>query len=107
MMFETGEATPEKLVDLLNLCLKGRDMMDAPEWKRYIEKSIDQPGPTTSFPRGLLFGTLIRDNEKNRIGCVVGYGDTYVLVAFDEGAVEPRITPILAEGFSRGWYSVA
>ncbi len=107
MMFETGEATPEKLVDLLNLCLKGRDMMDAPEWKRYIEQSVDQPGQAAGFPHGLLFGTLIKDNERNRIGCVVGYGDTYVLIAFNEGTVDPRIVPVGAEGFSRGWYSVA
>lgn len=82
-------------------------MMDAPEWKRYIEQSIDQPAPEASFPHGLLFGTLIRDHERNRIGCVVGYGSTYVLVAFDEGTVEPHIIPIEAESFSRGWYSVA
>lgn len=107
MMFETGEANPEKLVSLLDLCLRGRDMMDAPEWKRYIEQSVDQPIPATEFPIGLVFGSLIRDNNKGQIGCVVGFGTSYVLVAFDDGAVKPRIMPLGAEMFSHGWFSVA
>lgn len=107
MMFETGEANPDKLVALLDLCLKGRDLMDAPEWKRYIEQSVDQPTHKPDFPHGLLFGTLVRDCERNRIGCVVGFGTTYVLIAFDEGTVEPRIVPVGAEEFTRGWYAVA
>lgn len=107
MMFETGEANPDKLVALLDLCLKGRDLMDAPEWKRYIEQSVDQPTHEPDFPHGLLFGTLVRDCERNRIGCVVGFGTTYVLIAFDEGTVEPRIVPVGAEEFTRGWYAVA
>lgn len=107
MMFESGEANPDKLVALLDLCLKGRDLMDAPEWKRYIEQSVDQPTHEPNFPHGLLFGTLVRDCERNRIGCVVGFGTAYVLIAFDEGTADPRIVAVGAEEFTRGRYAVA
>ncbi len=106
MMFETGEATPEKLVSLLELCLKGRDMMDAPEWKQYIDRSVDNTDLKYHFSHGLLFGTLVRDNQKNRIGCVVGSNDTYILIAFED-APEPQIMSISPEMFEHGLFSVA
>ena len=107
MMFESGEASPEKLVSLLELCLKGRDMMEAPDWKKYIDQSVDSPSTGNDLPLGVFFGTLIRDNDRNQIGCVVGFGDGYVLVAFDEGTPKPRIQPVPSIGFERGYYSVA
>lgn len=107
MMFETNEANPEKLVELLDLCLRGRDLMDAPEWKQFIDQSVNHPAQETNYPLGLQFGTLIRDHLNDQIGCVVASGDTYILVAFDEGTFEPRIVPVGPEGFTRGWFSVA
>lgn len=106
MMFETDEANPEKLMALLDLCLRGRDMMDAPEWKMYIDQSIDHPAGESGLPFGIFFGTLIRDNERNRVGCVVGINEAYVLVAFED-AITPQIIPVGPEMFSHGYFSVA
>ena len=58
------------------------------------------------FPYGLYFGSRIKDNEKNRIGCVVGVRDEYILVAF-EGEVEPQIIAAGVEFFEKGHYTLA
>ena len=55
---------------------------------------------------GIYFGTRIKDTVKNRIGCVVGIKEDYILVVF-EGDVEPQIVPAGAEFFEKGYYSLA
>ena len=58
------------------------------------------------FPYGLYFGSKIRDSVKNRVGCVVGINDNYVLVAFED-EVEPQIVSAGSEFFENGYYSLA
>ena len=36
LMFEKGDVSPEKLVQLIDLCVRKRDMMEASAWKEYI-----------------------------------------------------------------------
>lgn len=43
-LFETNQAKPEKLVELINSCVDKRDEMEAPEWKSYIESSVQRLG---------------------------------------------------------------
>ncbi len=58
------------------------------------------------FPYGIFFGSRIKDSVKDRVGCVVGIKEDYILVAF-EGDVEPQIIPANAEFFENGYYSLA
>ena len=128
-MFITKQATPYRLVELIDHCARKRDMMEAPAWKEYIDNavnygtySIDQRGQVqmvaepqftygtkkkeSAFPYGIYFGSMIRDKVKGTVGCVVGVKKEYVLVAF-EGEVEPRIVPANADFFEKGFYELA
>lgn len=40
-MFEANKAAPEKLRDLIMKCELRRDALEAPEWKLYIEETIN------------------------------------------------------------------
>ena len=131
LMFKTKQAEPEKLVELIDHCAKKRDIMEAPAWKEYIDSAVrtgiygfgsskDYPSammvaePTVpygtkkkhSFPYGIYFGTRIRNNMKNEVGCVVGIQDDYILVAFENG-LEPRIMPVSEEMFDHGYFALA
>lgn len=131
LMFKTKQAEPEKLVELIDHCAKKRDIMDAPAWKEYIDSAVrtciygfgsskDYPSammvaePTVPygtkkkhiFPYGIYFGTRIRNNMKNEVGCVVGIQDDYILVAFENG-LEPRIMPVSEEMFDHGYFALA
>lgn len=128
-MFINEQATPYKLVELIEHCARKRDMMEAPAWKEYIDDAINygihsfnQHGQDqiaaeqqavystnkkeTIFPYGLLFGSMIRDKVKGKVGCIVGIKKEYVLVAF-EGEVEPCIVPASADFFEKGFYELA
>ena len=39
-MFETNNATPGRLRDLILKCISKRDIMDAPGWKQYIDTTV-------------------------------------------------------------------
>ena len=41
-LFKTNQANPEKLVELINSCVDKRDEMLAPEWKSYIERTVER-----------------------------------------------------------------
>lgn len=41
-LFKTNQAKPEKLVELINSCVDRRDEMEAPEWKTYIERTVER-----------------------------------------------------------------
>lgn len=58
------------------------------------------------FLYGIYFGSHIKDTVKNRIGCVVGIKEDYILVAF-EGDIDPQIVAAGAEPFEKGYYSLA
>ena len=58
------------------------------------------------FPYGIYFGSHIKDTVKNRIGCVVGVKEDYILVAFEDD-MDPQIIPADAESFEKGYYSLA
>lgn len=40
MMFETNQANPEKLVELIECCARKRDVMEAPAWQAHIDSMI-------------------------------------------------------------------
>lgn len=125
-MFITKQASPEKLVELIDHCAKKRDYMEAPAWKEYIDDAIKygvgkarypsmvaespvQYGSVRTdkkFPYGLYFGSRIKDSVKGRVGCVVGIQEDYILVAF-EGEIEPQIVPANSDFFEKGYYALA
>ena len=39
-MFKTNQASPEKLVELIEFCASKRDMMEAPAWKSFIDSAV-------------------------------------------------------------------
>ena len=39
-MFESGNVTPEKLINLINYCAMWRDEIEAPEWKNLIDDTV-------------------------------------------------------------------
>ena len=39
-MFSAGQASPVKLVELMDRCISKRDVMEAPAWKKYIENVV-------------------------------------------------------------------
>lgn len=130
MMFSTGEAKPQKLVELIDCCVRKRDMMEAPAWKEFIDAATCQNNIVTylseqhgtslrvaepsvgfnaigvpsdyGFPYGIYFGSKIYDTVKKRIGCVVGILEDLILVAF-EGEVKPDIIPMNSEFFEHGF----
>lgn len=105
-MFEENEASPSKLVSLLDACLRGRDLLDAPAWKQYIERTVNDIKLAVRIPLGVTFGTLVRNNQSNQIGCVIGINEKYILIAFEEQH-EPQIVQVDTELFAQGHYSVA
>lgn len=125
-MFITKQASPEKLVELIDHCARKRDMMEAPAWKEYIDDTIKygiynkgypsmvaessfeygEKSKKKRFPYGLYFGSKIKDSVKGRVGCVVGFNGDYVLVAFED-EVEPQIVSAGSEFFEKGYYSLA
>ncbi len=131
LMFKTRQAKPEKLVELIDHCVNKRDMMEAPAWKEYIDASVRNGAfglskvanrsvvakvadsvatygtkKDYSFPYGIYFGTKIRNTYKNEVGCVVGFFEGHILVAFENG-IEPRIMPVSEECFEKGYFVVA
>lgn len=125
-MFEKKEASPEKLVELLDYCIRKRDSLEAPAWKEYIDnavykrmvayaKGVSMFRETTAhygkkeeikFPYGIYFGTKVKNLVKGEIGCVVGIKEEYILVAF-ENDIDPRIVAVGPEGFDKGYFSIA
>lgn len=126
LMFKTQQVYPEKLVELIDDCTKKRDLMEAPAWKKYIdeyvnaknienlnssdlfvEETIGSYGKehkhNSSFPYGIYFGTKIKDTINNRIGCVIGIQNDYILVAF-ENNLTPMIIPASVAFFEKGFY---
>lgn len=116
MMFRTKQASPDMLVDLIDHCTVKRDLMDAPTWKDYIDRTIknNYDFENTSLlmkfgderidsfndiekrdqiPNSLHFGSIIKNSKSGRIGCVVGVRDEYVLVVF-KGGVDPIIESV-------------
>lgn len=103
-------------------------LMEAPAWKEYINDAVDHGaiehdfslvrgasmvaeerapyGKQMKFPYGIYFGSKIRDTVKEQVGCVVGIQQDYILVAFENG-VEPRVMPVGAEGFDKGFFALA
>lgn len=41
-LFKTNQANPGKIVELINSCVDKRDEMEAPEWKSYIERTVER-----------------------------------------------------------------
>ena len=41
-MFITNQASPERLVELIDYCIHKRDMMEAPAWKQYIDYAVNE-----------------------------------------------------------------
>lgn len=39
-MFDAGQASPDKLRDLVTICESRRDILEAPAWKQYIESTV-------------------------------------------------------------------
>ncbi|MBE6029203.1 MAG: AlwI family type II restriction endonuclease [Clostridiales bacterium] len=127
-MFTSGDATPDRLVELIDNCARKRDIMEAPAWKNYIDGTIRDriQGDTfetgfavaepqmiytvndnMSFPYGIYFGSKVRNTETGEIGCVVGFQENSVLVAFEGDNAEPRIVMTNSELFENGSYSLA
>lgn len=124
-LFITHQATPDRLIDLIDYLIKQRDAMEAPAWKEFIEDTISlgansidyssEPPRITytfinlaeksKFPYGLYFGSRVRDSVKNRIGCVVGIQDDCVHIAF-EGDTEPQFVAAGPEFFEHGFYTL-
>ena len=77
-MFETKQATPEKLKDLILACEITRDVVDAPEWKRHIDHSV------------AVLSQEIRDGrskKKKDAAPIIPTGAIVRHVAFGEGRV--------------------
>ncbi len=77
-MFETKQATPEKLKDLILACEITRDVVDAPEWKRHIDHSV------------AVLSQEIRDGrskKKKDTAPIIPTGAIVRHVAFGEGRV--------------------
>ena len=93
-LFNSNQAEPDKIVDLLNMCLCKRDSLEAPIWMDYINKIISEKESYNknlcTFPFGVYFGSSIFDNEDKRTGLVVGMNDEYILVAY-ENSFEPDL----------------
>lgn len=130
-MFISEQVYPAKLIELINYCARVRDMMEAPDWKRYIEHVVNTNHNITMpvisqeysriaeipgsydvgnenefvFPKGIHFGSKIKDYVNNRVGFVVGIKEKYILVAFD-GNIAPHIVPAGPEFFTGGYYAV-
>lgn len=129
-MFKTKQARPEKLVELIDHCARKRDVMEAPAWKEYIETSVytganesdryreryasgmvaEEPftygAKKTGFPFGIYFGTRVRDNVRNVVGCVVGIQEDSILVAFENGQ-EPQVVIVKEDEFAHGCFALA
>lgn len=57
------------------------------------------------FPDGISFGSYIKDNVKNRIGCVVGMKEEYILAVFNN-ETEPKIEAVGIDFFHKGQYTL-
>ena len=77
-MFETKQATPEKLKDLILACEVTRDVVDAPEWKRHIDHSV------AVLSQEIRDG---RDKKKKDVAPIIPTGAVVRHVAFGEGRV--------------------
>lgn len=77
-MFETQQATPEKLKDLILACEVTRDVVDAPEWKRHIDHSV------ATLSQEIRDG---RRKKKNDTAPIIPTGAIVRHVAFGEGRV--------------------
>lgn len=124
-LFVTKQASPQKLVDLIDYCARRRDFMEAPAWKSFIDNVVnygvgydDKPGygyyvaeetsnygKNDGFPCGIYFGSLIKENETNRTGCVVGFDKDSVKIAF-EGSKNTEIVVVRSKDFEKGLYSI-
>ena len=105
-MFEAGEASPDKLRELLLQCESRRDILTAPAWKRYIhsvvtKKALEMAGGTAPQPDGdappVPAGAVVRHTAWGE-GQVVA-----VEVCFPDGpaeAVELPYLQALPEGVS-------
>jgi hypothetical protein len=128
-MFAEKNATPDKLIELIDLCSYRRDMMEAPAWKEYIDATVrigadsyisnrkvsliaDEPNKYfdekqyMKFPHGIYFGTKVRNIMSGKIGCVVGIKDEYIFVAFED-EIAPNVVSVSAEFFEKGYYELA
>lgn len=93
-LFNSNQAEPDRIVDLLDTCICKRDAMEAPIWMDYIDKLISEKElinqKSCKFPFGVYFGSHIFDNVDKATGIVVGMNDDYILVAY-ENTFEPKI----------------
>lgn len=93
-LFNSNQAEPDRIVDLLDTCICKRDAMEAPIWMDYIDKLISEKElinqKSCKFPYGVYFGSRIFDNVDKTTGIVVGMNDDYILVAY-ENTFEPKI----------------
>ncbi len=122
------------IIELIDCCVRKRDMMEAPAWKEFIDAATCQNNIVTylpeqhgtslrvaepsvefnaigvpsdyGFPYGIYFGSKIYDTVKKRVGCVVGILEDLILVAF-EGKVKPDIIPMNSEFFEHGFSVLA
>lgn len=106
LMFISGDAKPEKLVELIDRCTRKRDMMEAPAWKEYIESAVNAEESSYAFPHGIYFGSRIRNNTTGRIGTVIGIEGKSIMIAF-ENDMEPITDTVGIEFFKENFRALA
>jgi hypothetical protein len=106
LMFTSGDAKPEKLVELIDRCTRKRDMMEAPACKEYIEDAVNAEESSYAFPHGIYFGSRIRNKTTGRIGTVLGLEGKSIIIAF-ENDMEPIIEKVGIEFFEERFRALA
>lgn len=121
-MFATNKVSAEHFVELIDTCTQRRDEMETPAWTNYIDStvkygthqgtlSVAEPraaygvDETKRFPYGINFGTMVKNNEKNIPGCVVGVSRDAIILAYNQKLklANERVT---ADEFQKGLFSV-
>ncbi len=123
-MFSTGQAKPEKLMALIDHCARKRDWMEAPAWKEYIDYVVQHPtvmagiedalliaekpaeylannNSRWQFPYGIYFGSMVKDQNNGRVGCVVKVNYHDISIAF-QGTEMPEIVSVDEQSFAAG-----
>ena len=60
-MFTMKDAKPEGLIDLMNRCIEERDVMEAPEWKEFIDNTVrERVDAALPYSRFSLAGRRLR-----------------------------------------------
>lgn len=121
-MFATNKVSAEHFVELIDTCTQRRDEMETPAWTNYIDStvkygthqgalSVAEPraaygvDESKKFPYGISFGTMVKNNEKNIPGCVVGVSHDAIILAYNQKLklANERVT---ADEFHKGLFSV-